>query len=135
MAADAGLIAWVAESMKLVGTITHRAMMGGATLYCDGVVFAIVDDDALWFKADKVSDARWDAAGAARFTYSMGEGRTGSMNYRRAADEVYDDADELRRWAALAIEAGMRGPRPPGPSGRVSARRSRAHRAVPRRAP
>ena len=110
MAVDAGLVAWVAEAMEPVGTVTHRAMMGGATLYCDGVVFAIVADDALWFKADKVSDAEWDAAGAARFTYSMGEGRTGSMNYRRAPDEVHDDAEELRRWAALAIEAGTRGP-------------------------
>ena len=34
------------------------------------------------------------------------------MNYRRAPDEVYDDAEELRRWAALALEAGARGPRP-----------------------
>ena len=112
MPVDAGLIAWVAEPMEPVGTVTHRAMMGGATLYLDGTVFAIADDDALWFKADKVSDARWDEAGAARFTYSMGEGRTGSMNYRRAPDAVYDDADELRRWAALAVEAGLRGPRP-----------------------
>ena len=112
MAVDAGLVAWVAEAMAPVGTVTHRAMMGGATLYCDAVVFAIVADDALWFKADKVSDAQWDAAGAARFTYTMGEGRTGSMNYRRAPDEVYDDADELRRWAGLALEAGVRGPRP-----------------------
>ncbi|WP_375404410.1 TfoX/Sxy family protein [uncultured Sphingomonas sp.] len=110
MAVDAGLVAWVTEAMEPVGAVTHRAMMGGATLYLDGVVFAIVDDDALWFKADKLSDARWDAAGTARFTYSMGEGRTGTMNYRRAPDEIYDDADELRRWAALALEAGARGP-------------------------
>ena len=74
-------------------------------------VFAIVDDEALWFKADKVSDAQWDRAGAARFTYSMGEGRTGGMNYRRAPDGVYDDVDELRRWAGLAVEAGVRGPK------------------------
>ena len=112
MAVDAGLIAWVAEAMAPAGRLTHRSMMGGATLYLDGTVFAIVADDALWFKADKVSDARWDAGGAARFTYRMGEGRTGSMNYRRAPDECYDDADELRRWAALALEAGARGPRP-----------------------
>lgn len=110
MAVDAGLVAWVAEAMEPVGTVTHRAMMGGAMLYLDGTVFAIVDDDALWFKADKVSDAQWDAAGAARFTYKVGEGRTGSMNYRRAPDAVYDDAEELRRWAALAVEAGVRGP-------------------------
>ena len=112
MAVDAGLVAWVAEAMEPVGVVTHRAMMGGATLYCDGTVFAIAGDDALWFKADKLSDAEWDAAGAARFTFQMGEGRTGTMNYRRAPDEVYDDAEELRRWAALALEAGARGPRP-----------------------
>ena len=110
MAYDRGLIDWVAEALEPVGSVTHRPMMGGATLYCDGTVFAIVAGDALWFKADTLSDAEWDAVGAPRFTYEMGEGRTGSMNYRRAPDEAYDDADELRRWAALALEAGARGP-------------------------
>ena len=38
-------------------------MMGGATLYCDGTVFAILAFDELWFKADAESDAAWDAAG------------------------------------------------------------------------
>jgi DNA transformation protein len=64
----------------------------------------------LWFKADAVSDATWDAAGCVRFTYQMGEGREGSMNYRRAPDDVYDDADALRDWAMLGVAAGQRGP-------------------------
>lgn len=110
MAVDQGLIDWVAEAMEPVGTVTKRAMMGGATLYCDGIIFAIVGFDALWFKADAVSDAEWDAAQAPRFTYEMGEGRTGSMNYRRAPDDVYDDPDELRRWALLGLAAGQRAP-------------------------
>lgn len=110
MAFDRGLVDWVAEAMEPMGVVTHRPMMGGATLYCDGTVFAIVAADALWFKADKVSDAVWDRAGRPRFTYEMGEGRTGSMNYRLAPDDAYDDADELRRWAGLALEAGARGP-------------------------
>jgi len=79
MPVDHGLVAWVEESMAPVGHVTARAMMGGATLYCDGTIFAIVADDLLWFKADKVSDAIWDAEGCARFTYEMGEGRTGTM--------------------------------------------------------
>jgi len=110
MAVDAGLIEWVAEAMSPVGTVTHRAMMGGATLYCDGTIFAIVADDLLWFKADALSDADWDAARAKRFTYSMGDGRTGSMNYRRAPDDCYDDADRLRDWAMPALAAGARAP-------------------------
>lgn len=110
MALDTALIDWVAEALEPVGAVTMRRMMGGATLYCEGIVFAIVDDDAVWFKADAASDALWDAEGCARFTFAMGEGRTGSMNYRRAPEDVYDDADAMRRWAQPAIEAGRRAP-------------------------
>ena len=111
MAVDEGLIAWIGEATESLGTLTRRAMMGGATLYLDGQVFAIVGDDALWFKSDAVSDAEWDAAGCARFSYTFADGRTGTMNYRRAPDDVYDDADALRRWATLGLEAGLRNPK------------------------
>lgn len=130
MAFDPGLVDWVAEAMAPVGAVTHRRMMSGATLYCDGIVFAIVARDALWLKADKVSDAEWDALGCARFTVEM-NGKPASMNYRRAPDGVYDDADELRRLGELALEAGRRAPpkrkaaprrRPP----RATARSSRS---------
>ena len=110
MAVDEGLVAWVEEAMEPVGTVTRRAMMGGATLYCEGTIFAIISMDALWFKADAVSDAEWDAAGCVRFRYEIGEGRVGTMNYRRAPDDVYDDGDEMRRWATLALAAGARAP-------------------------
>jgi DNA transformation protein len=110
MAVDASLIAWVEEALAPIGTVTKRAMMGGATLYLDGTIFAIVAADALWFKADATSDAAWDAAGCPRFTYTMGEGREGTMNYRRAPDDVYDDAEAMREWAALGVAAGMRAP-------------------------
>ena len=110
MAIDEGLYAWVAEAVEPLGAVTRRSMMGGATLYCDGVVFAILALDALWFKADALSDAVWDAAGAARFGYER-DGKLATMNYRRAPDDAYDDPDALREWARLAIEAGARTPR------------------------
>lgn len=98
---------WVAEALEPLGSITARRMMGGHTLYCDGVVFAIIAMDQLWFKADADSDARWDAAGAVRFTYER-DGKVATMNYRAAPDAVYDDADEMRLWAGLALAAGQR---------------------------
>jgi DNA transformation protein and related proteins len=110
MSVDTGLIDWVAEALEPMGTVTKRNMMGGATLYLDGIVFAIVSQDgALWFKADAASDAEWDAAGCSRFTFDMG-GKTGSMNYRRAPDDVFDDSDAMQRCAALGVEAGRRAP-------------------------
>ncbi|WP_431468867.1 TfoX/Sxy family protein [Sphingosinithalassobacter sp. LHW66-3] len=111
MAVDEGLVEWVREALAPIGSVSMRRMMGGATLYCDGTIFAIVGDGELWFKADGESDAIWDAEACPRFTYAMGVGRTGSMNYRRAPDAVYDDADVMRRWAAVAIEAGLRAPK------------------------
>ncbi|MDQ2892574.1 MAG: TfoX/Sxy family protein [Pseudomonadota bacterium] len=110
MAVDEGLVAWVEEAMVPIGAVTRRAMMGGATLYCDGTIFAIIADGQMWFKADAETDAIWDATAAERFTFTMREGRTGSMNYRRAPDECYDDPGTMREWASLALAAGARAP-------------------------
>lgn len=108
MSLDEGLVAWVREGLEPLGTVTLRKMMGGATLYLDGIAFAIVDDEQLWFKADADSDAIWDEAGCVRFSFTFKDGRTGTMNYRRAPDEVHDDAEAMQHWAALALEAGRR---------------------------
>ncbi len=110
MSADEGLLLWVEEALAPVGRVTWRRMMGGATLYLDGMVFAIVLDDALWFKSDAVADPVWNAAGCARFTYQRKDGSVATMNYRRVPDGVFDDADLLAEWAALAVEAGRRAP-------------------------
>ncbi|HEX8194241.1 MAG TPA: TfoX/Sxy family protein [Allosphingosinicella sp.] len=108
MSVDQGLIAWAEDALEPLGPVTMRRMMGAATLYLGGTVFAIQDEGEIWFKADAESDALWDAQGCARFTFDMGEGRIGTMNYRRAPPDVYDDAEAMQRWAALALEAGMR---------------------------
>ena len=110
MSGKEALFAWVQEALEPLGAVTMRSMMGGATLYLDGTVFAIIADDEIWFKADAQSDGVWDDQGCDRFTFTMGDGRSGSMNYRRGPTDVYDDPDEMRRWARLALEAGLRAP-------------------------
>lgn len=120
MTIDTGLIEWVREALEPIGHVSMRRMMGGATLYLDSVVFAIVDDDQLWLKSDTGCDADWDAIGAPRFTVEM-KGKPMAMNYRRAPDDVYDDADAMRRWSMLAIEAGRRAAAKKRPGKRRSA--------------
>jgi DNA transformation protein len=106
---DEGLYAWVQEALEPLGAVTMRKMMGGATLYLDGVIFAILDDAEIWFKSDSESDSLWDGQGCERFTVTFKDGRADTMNYRRAPLDVYDDAEAMQRWAALAVEAGLRG--------------------------
>jgi len=108
MAVDTVLVEWVQEAMAPVGDVTMRKMMGGATLYCDGTIFAIAHEGELWFKADAETDAVWDEAGCAKFTVTFKDGTVDMMNYRRVPEAVYDDPEVLREWAALALQAGAR---------------------------
>jgi len=64
MSIDEGLYAWVQEALEPLGTVTMRRMMGGATLYLDGTIFAILADGELWLKADAGTDAEWTRGGA-----------------------------------------------------------------------
>ncbi len=108
MSVDEGLFAWVQEALEPLGPVTMRKMMGGATLYLDGIVFAILDEGEIWFKADAESDATWDAEGCERFSVTFKDGRVDTMNYRRGPTDVYDDPEAMQRWARLAVEAGLR---------------------------
>ena len=109
MAVDEGLIEWVREALEPLGSVSLRRMMGGATLYVDGTIFAIVADDELWFKADAETDAIWDEEGCERFVVGEKDGQPQTMNYRRAPTDVYDDAEIMQKWAAVALQAGLRG--------------------------
>ena len=108
MSFDEGLFAWTQEALEPLGSVTMRRMMGGATLYLDGVIFAILDEGEIWFKSDADADAIWDAQGCARFSMTFKDGRVDTMNYRRAPIDVYDDPEAMQRCAALALEAGLR---------------------------
>ena len=111
MSFEEGLYDWVREALEPFGTVSMRRMMGGATLYLDGTIFALLDEDEIWFKADEESNAFWDAEGCRdRFTVTFKDGTIDMMNYRRGPTDVYDDAEAMQRLARLALEAGARRP-------------------------
>lgn len=108
MGFDAGLFEYAKEALEPLGVVTLRRMMGVAVLYLDGVIFAVIEDE-IWFKGDSQSAAIWDAEGCERYRFTGADGKVETMNYRRAPADVYDDAEAMRRWASLAVEAGLRG--------------------------
>jgi DNA transformation protein len=110
MSFDEGLYVWVQEALEPMGSVSMRKMMGGATLYLDGTIFAIIHGGELWFKADAESDAIWDAEGCEKFSITLKNGWVDVMNYRRAPADVHDDSEAMQRWTRLAVEAGARRP-------------------------
>jgi DNA transformation protein len=79
MSIDEGLYAWVHEALEPMGSVTMRKMMGGATLYLDGIIFAIMVDGELWLKSDAEADSVWDAVSRERFTVTFKDGTVDSM--------------------------------------------------------
>ncbi len=94
------------------GVITIRKMFGGAGVYCDGAIFAIIGDDDLWLKVDDVTRAEFEAVELAPFTVEFANGNAGTMSYYNAPDEIYDDNDVLTRWTELALGASRRAKKP-----------------------
>ena len=53
---------FVLEQLAPAGRVTSRAMFGGVGLYLDGLFFALIDDDTLYFKTDESNRARFQQA-------------------------------------------------------------------------
>jgi DNA transformation protein len=104
---DTAFLAHLRELLGPVGRFGTRAMFGGHGIYLNDLIVGIVADGALFLKVDKVSRARFEAAGCAPFVYS-GKGRTITMSYWSVPEDALDTPEAMAPWARLAIAATLR---------------------------
>lgn len=82
--------------------VTARAMMGGHVLYSEGKVFAIAEDDELWFKGSKDTADWYLSRGSRKFSY-LKEGKEQEMNFFFVPAEVVEDRERLDEWLDVAL--------------------------------
>jgi DNA transformation protein len=120
----------IAELFAAFGAVAVRRMFGGAGIFADGVMFALVDDGVIYLKADPGAVAAFTREKLGPFTYSTKTGRRSLTSYWRMPERLYDDPEELARWAEQALAAARRahkaGHRSPRPRQKVQRRNSRA---------
>lgn len=95
------------DLLATFGTMSARRMFGGYGIYRDGVFFALVDDDVVYFKVDDANRSAFEQAGQRPFTIEM-NGREETMSYWTVPDEALDSPARLRPWAQLGWEAACR---------------------------
>jgi DNA transformation protein len=93
---------YVLDLLKGFGPVTIRNMFGGAGVYADGVMFAILTDDALYLKADASSSQAFATEGMRSFTYSAPGRAPVAMSYWQAPERLLEEPDELAIWAREA---------------------------------
>lgn len=117
----------IRELFAVFGPVVVRRMFGGAGVFADGMMIALVSDGVIHLKADAQTIAAFEREGQGPFTYATKHGTRSLTSYWRMPDRLYDDADELARWAHDAFGVARRAAartRTPASRG-VSARRSR----------
>jgi DNA transformation protein len=118
---------FVLEQLAAAGRVAPRVMFGGVGLYLDGLFFALIDDDTLYFKADDASRKRYEAAGSRPFCPDPSRPDQ-AMGYWQVPAEVLEDPESLAAWAREAVgvalaKRGKRSARRRAPAARRGARR------------
>jgi len=99
---------YVLELFAAFGPVSVRRMFGGAGIFADGLMIAIVSDGVIYLKAGTDASA-FEREGCAPFTYATKNGTRGVMSYWRMLERLYDDPDELAQWARAALAVAQAG--------------------------
>jgi DNA transformation protein len=103
----------IRELFAEFGPVDVRRMFGGVGIFVESRMIALVSREVIYLKADAETIPEFEREGLAPFSYATRNGEHKLTSYWRMPDRLYDDAEELARWArgahAAALRAAARG--------------------------
>ena len=108
MVASDSFAEFLREQLAPLGPIMMRRMFGKTGVFCDGLMFGMVTDNTLYFRVDDDNRAAFaEAASFPPLNYEK-KGSTIDLSFWRAPERLFDEPDELVRWARIALAAAHR---------------------------
>ena len=108
MVASDSFAEFLRERLAPIGRVTTRRMFGKTGVFCNGLMFAMVTDDTLYFRVDDDNrEAFKEAESFPPLNYAK-KGRTIDLSFWRAPERLLDEPDELVTWARTALAAARR---------------------------
>ena len=95
----------IVEMFAAFGPVLVRRMFGGAGIYAEGRMFALLADGVIYLKAGKRTVPAFQREGCKQFSYDIKDGKRALLSYWRLPERLYDDPDELAHWARDALAA------------------------------
>ena len=89
--------------------VRGRSMFGGIGIYSGELFFALIADDALYFKVDDANRQDFETRDMGPFRPYGEDGEV--MQYYRVPEDLLEDPDELCAWAEKAIDVARRAKR------------------------
>ena len=92
---------FIVEQFGRVTPVTARSMFGGVGLYAQGLFFALIAEDRLYFKVDDSTRGGYERLGREPFR-PFGEEK--AMGYYEVPADVLEDIAQLEPWMQKAID-------------------------------
>ncbi len=119
---------FIRELFEPFRPVAVKRMFGGAGIYAEGLMFALVFDGVIYLRIDEASIPDFEREGSAPFVYPLAKHHAGrpSRHFWRLPERLYDDPEELAVWAGRALAAA---------ESRKTAPRQRAAKRPPTKKP
>lgn len=98
---------FVLEQMAEVPDVSKRAMFGGFGIYRGGLMFALIAQEHLYFKASDFLAEEFIALGLPPFVYAS-KGRSTALKYYQAPESVFEDAEQMAMWSQKSYQCALR---------------------------
>ncbi len=100
-------VAFLLDQLQLIGPVSARRMFGGHGIFLEGLMFALVSDETLYFKVDEANRSDYLQLGLQPFTF-MRQSKAVALSYYQAPEELLDDSQALVNWGNQAFAAALR---------------------------
>jgi DNA transformation protein len=93
---------YVADQLAALRGLVVKRMFGGVGLYCEQLMFGVIDDDVVYLRVDDETRPVFVKRGMPALRPVRNKV---SENYFALPEDVLVDSEELMRWAKRAIRA------------------------------
>jgi DNA transformation protein and related proteins len=101
-----GFVDYVKDLLEQFFVINVRRIFGGFGIYHDGIMFALIADNELYFKGDDSSAEFFQRFGSERFSYKA-KNKQISLSYWKATSDIFDSPELLKEWMDIAYNAAI----------------------------
>lgn len=98
---------YITELMQSIGPVRSKRMFGGHGLFLDGLMFALISDNVLYFKTDGASVDQFKSKALPAFSYFK-QGKEFKIAYYQAPEEAMENTDEMNYWANQAFSVALK---------------------------
>src|SRR6266702_8124843 len=96
------------EQLAPLGRLSMRRMFGKTGVFCDGVMFAMVTDNTMYFRVDDHNREIFKEAESSPPLNYAKQGATIDLSFWRVSERLFDEPEELVAWSRAALAAAQR---------------------------